>query len=123
VFDYIAPRANKLHLLDPTVHSQSSYVCDSSQETIVDHIFRFEDLGPLLDFFKSQGITRPVKIANSSTYAGDFDELMTPSVVKAIGEIYSDDVRRFGYADQIPVKKTDFQPASSYRVSASDATL
>jgi len=98
IFDYIAPKAKQLHHLDPTVHSQSSYVCDRSGKSIVDHVFRLEDLAPLAQFLKSNDIIAPVVAANCSSGECSFEELMTPDIVKAIGEIYHDDIRLFGYA-------------------------
>ena len=96
VIRYLAPNAHRLHALDPVLHTQSSYVCDAAGNVIVDHLVPFGRMDILQDVLAGNGVTRSPSHANASPPG-----LPTPPMASAlrevIGEVYAEDVVRFGH--------------------------
>jgi len=101
VFDYLEPNAHRLDCLDPTLHHQHSYVCDSSGRIIVDKIFHTEDFGPIRAFMAEYGFGNDMPHLNASAETPGLARTLSPRVREAIGRIYERDVVLFGYENDL----------------------
>ncbi len=94
LLDYVKPNAKQLQTLDPTLHPQSSYVCDRSGEVIVENIFKLESMAPLVDFLATIGISglekRNTTNSNSHTLSSQLE--------REIFKIYEHDADLFQYS-------------------------
>ena len=77
---------------------QSSFLCSSKGELLVDQILRFENFpNEVSEFFRSHNIAfKEIPHLNRSTYR-EGEELLTPTAISAINEIYEEDFELFGY--------------------------
>jgi len=101
VFDHLEPNAHRLDALDPTLHHQHSYVCDSSGRIIVDKIFHTEDFGPIRAFMAEHGFGNDMPHLNASSESPGLARTLSPRVRDAIGRIYERDVVLFGYENDV----------------------
>lgn len=101
VFDHLEPNAHRLERLDPTLHHQHSYVCDSSGQIIVDRIFHTEDFGPIRAFMAEHGFGHDMPHLNASTESPGLARTLSPRVYDAIGRIYERDAVLFGYRSDV----------------------
>lgn len=85
--------------LNPIFQPQWSYVCDRSGKVLVDHLGRVEDLAPTYDFLEAH-LSAPLRIgqSNESGERIDYRSFYTAELAEAVGRIYADDIRRFGYS-------------------------
>ncbi len=97
VFDWLSPRDPAR--LDGVFQPQWRFVCDSSGKPLVDHVGRFEDLAPTLDFVrKAIGRVLDLPMANRTGMQVDYRSYYSPELVDRVGRIYARDVETFGYS-------------------------
>jgi hypothetical protein len=101
VFDHLEPNAHRLQDLDPTLHHQHGYVCDSSGRIIIDRIFHTEDFGPIRAFMAEHGFGHDMPHVNSSADSSELAKTLSPRVHDAIGRIYARDAELFGYQNDV----------------------
>ena len=96
VKEWLAPR--EITRLDGVFQPQWMFLCDRRGALLVDHVGMLEDLGPTLEFVgRMRGETLQIRRANRSGEAVDYRSLYTPELANIVGDIYRDDVRKFGY--------------------------
>jgi chondroitin 4-sulfotransferase 11 len=96
VEEWLAPR--DAARLDGIFQPQSWFLCDARGELLVDHAGRLEDLGPTYDFIaRHVGPISPVGHANRSGEPIDYRSRYTTRLARLVGDIYREDIERFGY--------------------------
>ena len=96
VREWLAPR--DVTKLDGVFQPQSLFLCDRNRKLLVDHAGRLEDLGPTYAFIERHvGAIAPLARANRSGDAVDYRDHYSPALAKLVGDIYRDDIERFGY--------------------------
>ena len=84
--------------LDGVFQPQSIFLCDASGRLLVDHVGRVEDLGPTYVFIAHHvGPIGPLARANRSGEPVEYRSVYSPDLARLVGEIYREDVERFGY--------------------------
>lgn len=84
--------------LDPIFQPQCSWICDRRGNVLVNHVGRIEDLGPTFSFLEQHlGHLPAVRIGNRSGERVDYRSYYTSNLARLVGEIYAEDVERFGY--------------------------
>lgn len=100
VNEWLAPR--DIRKLDGIFQPQWYFVCGPNGELLVDHMGRVEDLEPTVDFIERAIGRRPaIPESNRSGERIDFRDFYTPALVDLVGQIYREDVERFGYSFEI----------------------
>jgi chondroitin 4-sulfotransferase 11 len=85
--------------LNAVYQPQSRFVCGRDGKFLVEHVGRFEDLGPTLDYLRELlPEMPPIGHANPSGPAVDYRTFYTPELAELVGTIYAEDVFRFGYS-------------------------
>jgi hypothetical protein len=78
---------------------QSLFVCDHRGRVCIDHIGKFEDFAPTYLFIKEHlGPMPALPKTNRSGEPVDYKTFYTPELIDIVGELYSQDVRNFGYS-------------------------
>jgi hypothetical protein len=96
VQDWLARR--NVRKLDGVFQPQSLFLCDKAGRLLVDHVGRLDDLRPTFAFVEARAGAMPaLGQANRSGDGVDYRTFYTPDLTKLVGEIYADDVERFGY--------------------------
>ncbi|HEV2865638.1 MAG TPA: sulfotransferase family 2 domain-containing protein [Allosphingosinicella sp.] len=96
VRQWLAPK--DVGKLDGVFQPQTLFVCGPGLDPLVDHVGRLEDLAPTYRFIEEAiGTVPAVAKGNRSGESVDYRTFYTPDLVRVVGEIYRDDVSRFGY--------------------------
>lgn len=96
VHEWLVPR--DIARIDPVFQPQSLFVCDRGKELIVDHVGRLEDLRPTYAFIDDKlGEQVGFDRQNRSGAEIDYRSFYTPGLVALVGQIYQEDIARFGY--------------------------
>jgi hypothetical protein len=97
VNDWLAQRDPRT--LDGIFQPQSIFVCGDEGRVLVDHVGRLDDLEPTYEFLSQRLRSRPqITSSNRSGDPVDFRTFYTPQLVNTVGEIYGEDVQRFGFS-------------------------
>lgn len=96
VHDWLAHQ--DVRKLDPVFRPQSEFVCDPAGRVLVDHVGRLDDLAPTFDFIRYRaGLELNIGQSNRSGEPVHYRQLYTPELASLVGDIYGEDVERFGY--------------------------
>jgi Sulfotransferase family len=96
VDEWLAPR--DVTRLGGVFQPQGLFLCDRQGRLLVDHAGRLDDLGPTYAFIEAHvGPIAPLARANRSGETIDYRDHYSPRLAQRVGDIYRDDVERFGY--------------------------
>lgn len=96
VEEWLAPR--DVTRLDGVFQPQAWFLCDRAGRLLVDHAGRLDDLEPTYRFIAHHvGPIAPIGQANRSGEAVDYRDHYSPRLARLVGDIYRDDIERFGY--------------------------
>lgn len=84
--------------LDGIFRPQSEFVCDETGRVLVDHVGRLDDLAPTFEFLRSHLVTVPlIDHSNRGGKPVDYRNFYNRRMMNIVGDIYSEDINRFGY--------------------------